>query len=438
MLHEFQRTCPANIVLQSSIHLSRMVLFLVKINSEIVLYPSPCKQVHCVYGQSRSAAVIVSYLLSEGVQIDDAVQLIKKRRPVTCINPGFLAQLFLLSKKNSHSAQIQLVVRGIFKCRGMNTLKTDTIGSIEKCSEAVTLEYIDCYKPVLISSNDHQCGFDSGVNDSSRDHIKCDARIDRSISEKDHNALGHEHLQRQGQDTILTVHDGISGMMNIPRQIDTTDSVVCGKCGHVLACDSDIVRAIDYSEFLSSTTDDYWMGYTAIHPSGGRAIRLENCNKLKRKGENLNGKSVVIAASKKRSDESKSNIMLKDSREQQSADEIDLDIQDLVILGPMGWILSQMAKDGDDECNAKTDAAVEGGDAGSGSDPVKNPSSQCKMGRHDTSSIRCPNCKQICGFYKESGLDLCNSFIRCELFALRRSKIVVKVIKSLPLTADNS
>ena len=380
--------------------------------------------------------MIVSYLLSEGVKIVDAVQLIKERRPVTCINPGFLAQLFLLSKKNSHSAQIQLVVRGIFKCRGLNTVKTDTIGSIEKSSGAVMSEYIDCYKPVLISSDDHQCGFNSGVDDGSRDDIKCDARIDTSICEKDHNALGHEQLQRQGQDTISTsCNYCIYGLMNIPPQIDdTTDSVECGKCGHVLACDSDIVRAIDYSEFLSSTTDDYWMGYTAIHPSGGHAIRLESCNKLKRKGVNLNGKSVVIASSKKRSNESKSNIMLKDGREQQAADEIDLDIQDLIILGPMGWILSQLAEN--DECNAKTDATVEGGDAGSGSDP-KNPSSQCKMKRHDTGCIRCPNCKQICGCYKESGLDLCNSFLRCELFALHRSKIAVKVIK-LPLIADST
>ena len=379
--------------------------------------------------------MIVSYLLSEGLQIDDAVQLVKERRPVTCINPGFLAQLFLFSKKNSHSAQIQLVVRGIFKCRGLNIFQTDTIGSIEKPSEAVTLEYIDCYKPVFTSNNDHRCGLNSGVDNGSRDDIECDARIDMSISEKVDNALGNEQLQRQGQDTISTTHDGIHGMINTPPQIDTTDSVECGKCGHVLACDSDIVRAIDYSEFLSSTTDDYWMGYTAIHPVGGRAMRLENCNKLKRKGVNLNSKSVVITASKKRSNESKRNIILKDSREQLAADEVDLDIQDFVISGPMGWILSQLAED--DECNAKMFDTVEGGEAGSGSGPVKNRASQCKLKRHDTSSIRCPNCDQICGCYKEGGLDLCNSFVRCELFALHRSKIKVKVIK-LPLIADNT
>lgn len=400
------------------------------------MYSFPCKQVHCVYGQSRSAAVIVSYLLSEGLQIDAAVQLIKERRPVTCINPGFLAQLFLLSKKNSHSAQIQLVVRGIFKCRGLNTFKTDTIGSIEKLSKAVTLEYIDSYKPVLILNNDHQCGLNGGVDNGSLDNIKCGAKIDMSISEKVDNALGNEQLQGQGQDTIstATAHDGINGMMNMPLQIDhTTDSVECGKCGRVLACDSDIVRAIDYSEFLSSTTDDYWMGYTAIHPSGGRAMRLENCNILK--SVSLNVKSAVIAASKKRSNESTSSILLKDRREHLAADEVDLEIEDLVILGPMGWMLNQLAED--DECNAKTSATVVSGDAGSGSCSVKNCASQCKMKKHDTSSIRCPNCKQICGCYKESGLDLCKSFLRCELFALHRSKIKVKVIK-LPLIAENT
>ncbi len=63
--------------------------------------------VHCVYGQSRSAAVIVAYLLSlrssektgssNRFTINEAISILRTARPCICINPGFLAQLFLLS-----------------------------------------------------------------------------------------------------------------------------------------------------------------------------------------------------------------------------------------------------------------------------------------------------------------------------------------------------
>lgn len=65
--------------------------------------------VHCVYGQSRSAAVVLAYLLTltitaEGgaawrYTLPEALALLMLARPTTCINPGFLAQLFLLAQE---------------------------------------------------------------------------------------------------------------------------------------------------------------------------------------------------------------------------------------------------------------------------------------------------------------------------------------------------
>jgi hypothetical protein len=59
--------------------------------------------VHCVYGQSRSAAVVLAYLISLWNRPDSSAEEImttvllqlRSARPVICINPGFLAQLYL-------------------------------------------------------------------------------------------------------------------------------------------------------------------------------------------------------------------------------------------------------------------------------------------------------------------------------------------------------
>ena len=63
--------------------------------------------VHCVYGQSRSAAVVISYLLSIGHGLDDAMNLVKSVRPVICINPGFLAQLYVVYTKGLDSTEVR-------------------------------------------------------------------------------------------------------------------------------------------------------------------------------------------------------------------------------------------------------------------------------------------------------------------------------------------
>jgi Dual specificity phosphatase, catalytic domain len=379
-----------------------------------------------VYGQSRSAAVVISYLLSEGMQIDDAVQLVKERRPVTCINPGFLSQLLLLSRRNSQLAQVQLVMRGIIRCRGLKMFNINTAPGM------LTSGYFDCYKPVNVADRKYQHRGSRIVDDASRDVVQHDALIALSSSEIILDAVGHEQ-QEQEQQISSTALDSTTLIPCAALEVEvvdesqmsstTTESVVCGKCRHLLANDTDILRAINYSEFLSNTIDDYWVGYTAIHSSGGHALSLEKCKIAKRKGLNLTGKSGV---NKKRGDGTKGNIMQKDSREQQTVDEVEHDIEDLVIVGPLDWILSQVSEESG--CSARTHASA-GPVPGSG----QGQSSQCSVQSRVRCSIRCPNCLVICGHYKDNGLDLCNSFIRCELFALHKSKI--KIIRS-PSVAD--
>ncbi|KAI1898168.1 hypothetical protein AGOR_G00069570 [Albula goreensis] len=50
--------------------------------------------VHCNAGTSRSAAVVIGYLMSkDGMAFDDAFASVKVARPAICPNPGFLEQL---------------------------------------------------------------------------------------------------------------------------------------------------------------------------------------------------------------------------------------------------------------------------------------------------------------------------------------------------------
>lgn len=50
--------------------------------------------VHCNAGVSRSASIVIGYLmLREGLSFDDALRQVKLARPSVCPNPGFYQQL---------------------------------------------------------------------------------------------------------------------------------------------------------------------------------------------------------------------------------------------------------------------------------------------------------------------------------------------------------
>lgn len=53
-----------------------------------------CVLVHCNAGVSRSAAVVMAYLIKkEGMTVNDAFSFLRSKRPAICPNPGFLIQL---------------------------------------------------------------------------------------------------------------------------------------------------------------------------------------------------------------------------------------------------------------------------------------------------------------------------------------------------------
>ncbi|EPS65926.1 hypothetical protein M569_08851, partial [Genlisea aurea] len=50
--------------------------------------------VHCFAGRSRSATVVVAYLMSKtGMSLSQAMEHVRNRRPVVCPNYGFMQQL---------------------------------------------------------------------------------------------------------------------------------------------------------------------------------------------------------------------------------------------------------------------------------------------------------------------------------------------------------
>ena len=68
--------------------------------------------VHCVYGQSRSASVIVSYLMFSGMTLVNSLKVMIDKNPTTCINPGFLAQLYFLSNCSTESIEFKHFMSG--------------------------------------------------------------------------------------------------------------------------------------------------------------------------------------------------------------------------------------------------------------------------------------------------------------------------------------
>ena len=68
--------------------------------------------VHCVHGQSRSAATVVAYLSSSfsgmNMNLEDTLTFLKDRCPRICINPGFLSQMHLYYNRMHYPAEYSL------------------------------------------------------------------------------------------------------------------------------------------------------------------------------------------------------------------------------------------------------------------------------------------------------------------------------------------
>lgn len=63
--------------------------------------------VHCVYGQSRSAAVCVAFLMAtERLALREAYDAVQQARPCIHINPGFLKQLALFERMGANPNEL--------------------------------------------------------------------------------------------------------------------------------------------------------------------------------------------------------------------------------------------------------------------------------------------------------------------------------------------
>mmetsp|Transcript_15573 Transcript_15573/g.25794 ORF Transcript_15573/g.25794 Transcript_15573/m.25794 type:complete len:227 (-) Transcript_15573:323-1003(-) len=62
--------------------------------------------VHCAQGKSRSAAIIIAYLiLRRAMSFDDALNFVQSRRPIVQPNPGFVCQLRAMSQLHRNSIE---------------------------------------------------------------------------------------------------------------------------------------------------------------------------------------------------------------------------------------------------------------------------------------------------------------------------------------------
>lgn len=111
--------------------------------------------VHCVFGQSRSAAVIIAYLIHIGYSLDVALDLLSSRRPSICINPGFLSQLHLLYNMGTYRVEYEMVLRSAAK--EVLGPPDFTTGRRVKCRQC---GYTLCYADAILVPRDCREFFD--------------------------------------------------------------------------------------------------------------------------------------------------------------------------------------------------------------------------------------------------------------------------------------
>lgn len=99
--------------------------------------------VHCIYGQSRSVTITISYLMSIGIDLQSSIDIIKRARPCICINPGFLCQLLVLSVLGFNSPVTNTIIN------------TTTNSNIKRTTTSTTTTNILCkYCNSIIDSTD--------------------------------------------------------------------------------------------------------------------------------------------------------------------------------------------------------------------------------------------------------------------------------------------
>ena len=94
---------------------------LIHVASEIIDYAldreSTCILVHCFLGISRSAAIVIYYLMVKfGYNYIDSYNIVKSNRPMVCPNMSFQMQLVYFSRHRDHY-EVDNIKKIIRKCR---------------------------------------------------------------------------------------------------------------------------------------------------------------------------------------------------------------------------------------------------------------------------------------------------------------------------------
>ena len=321
-----------------------------------------------------------------GMAIGDAITKLKRMRPVICINPGFLAQLLLISCCGFDSAIPQLLVQNVLKQLSLKTKESKVAANAEE--ELHRKNYVDSYRSVSFTGRK-----------STRDHLSDSPSCsDESNNHFDVSCEGGSCERRPDQDLSSDHCDSSCGATK--QKVDT---VLCKGCRCVLARDKDIVYPVDYSEFLSLSTDPYWSGYRAIHPHDAKIFTVDT-----REDKNLNFKRAKRELDHK-------NVL----RQKKAALESNSIDEKITAVGPIKWIKDQLEESHFGSLHVEESA----------NDGVIKPTGRIQSVSHQDgcyiTDLKCPNCDVVCGYSRRYGLEVCHSFLRCDLLALRASLTIM-------------
>jgi hypothetical protein len=323
-----------------------------------------------VYGQSRSAAVIVAYLLSLGVSIQSAIDLLKEKRQVICINPGFLAQLFLLSAKGFQAPEVQLILQNPLRFDSTKLSNAGNAAEKQNLAKLLSSDNVDSYKIVSGGKKRLLCG--TCVKDDP------DSGSDSWVGER-----------LPDSDLSLCADTTSEGKVKSDCSV-TDEELICAQCGFVLAKEANIIRATLYADFLMEHTDSYWAGYRPIHPPHEGVIALESAQLIDKKRVRPNNETKLRGRSDGPSSAQK--------------------CVNISVVGPMEWITEQIeSRRKGMERQAPLRPTVGGGTC------KHAPASE---GGADAIKLTCPSCRNTCGYCVAGGLEACQSFLRCDLLAL--------------------
>lgn len=93
--------------------------------------------IHCVYGQSRSATVCVSYLISTGMTLEIALKTLRDSHPNICINPGFLGQLYALVN-DAYVAEYRIIMSTGSRLATRDRNKIPSVGDMTLINSFIT------------------------------------------------------------------------------------------------------------------------------------------------------------------------------------------------------------------------------------------------------------------------------------------------------------